>query len=549
MALAQCTKKLRAFGALLVWTGLVLTGSAPALVPMAQAQVVASPEALAVTVAPGGTAEVALTLENGSSGALALVVAPQPDEAGEGTPGETLFTRASDGNGTSSDFAMTPDGRLFVAEQGSSIRETWEYTPDLTLMRSFEHPRLDFFSYTPGVAWMPPEHTPDPAAFPDGTLWWLDVLTDNDDEVVYLTHAILVEGDLDGTPTGRQVEVPVGPAAPPWTSGLPSGLSYDPDAEGGAGDGTGLFYYVDVINNDVWAIGLDGTVAEGYPVPQTDYDTDEPFVMLGRTVDALRVEDESDTGDAGVYFETPVGVEPEDRMMRVALADRAGRSLGPETPLGALVPPDGFGDVLAVFGALRSRADPSVMYLTVLTGVAGTVNKWLYAVRAVPLPPRWLRAEPVFVDLAGGDGETVAVRLDAAGLAEGVYTARLLVQRRDGSGEALAEVPVTLTVSRSTDAEDGAEAVEATRLSVYPNPSRCASTVTLVLAEAADVAVAVYDVLGRRVAVLHEGRVEAGTSELRFDGSRLPAGPYLVRATVSGPSGGLNLSHRLTLVR
>jgi hypothetical protein len=68
--------------------------------------------------------------------------------------------------------------------------------------------------------------------------------------------------------------------------------------------------------------------------------------------------------------------------------------------------------------------------------------------------------------------------------------------------------------------------------SLYPNPSAGASTVTLTLAAATTVEVTVYDVLGRKVASLSEGRLSAGMHRLSVDVSTLPAGLYLVRATV-----------------
>ena len=57
--------------------------------------------------------------------------------------------------------------------------------------------------------------------------------------------------------------------------------------------------------------------------------------------------------------------------------------------------------------------------------------------------------------------------------------------------------------------------------------------------------VKVYDVLGRRVAVLSDGVLEAGAYRFTLDGSDFPAGVYLVRAE----GGGHRLTERITLVR
>ncbi len=82
-------------------------------------------------------------------------------------------------------------------------------------------------------------------------------------------------------------------------------------------------------------------------------------------------------------------------------------------------------------------------------------------------------------------------------------------------------------------------------LSVYPNPARSDASVMLMLVEDTDARVEVYDVLGRRVAVLLDETVEAGRHRVRFDGAGLPAGVYLVRAE----AGNRRWTERITLVR
>jgi hypothetical protein len=79
----------------------------------------------------------------------------------------------------------------------------------------------------------------------------------------------------------------------------------------------------------------------------------------------------------------------------------------------------------------------------------------------------------------------------------------------------------------------------------YPNPASGAATVALILAEAAEVRVAVYDVLGREVAVLHAGPLEAGRHDLVLHGDALPSGVYAVRAE----NGELALTGRVTFLR
>ena len=68
-------------------------------------------------------------------------------------------------------------------------------------------------------------------------------------------------------------------------------------------------------------------------------------------------------------------------------------------------------------------------------------------------------------------------------------------------------------------------------LAVWPNPAAGAATVSLTLPESAEqVRLVVYDVLGRAVALLHDGSFVAGAHEVLLDVSGLAPGAYVVRA-------------------
>jgi sugar lactone lactonase YvrE len=79
-----------------------------------------------------------------------------------------------------------------------------------------------------------------------------------------------------------------------------------------------------------------------------------------------------------------------------------------------------------------------------------------------------------------------------------------------------------------------------------PNPFASGTAVPFDVAEAGPVRLAVYDVLGREVAVLVDGVRPAGTHEVGLDGSRLSAGVYLVRLTAGD---GFVQTRRVTLLR
>lgn len=69
----------------------------------------------------------------------------------------------------------------------------------------------------------------------------------------------------------------------------------------------------------------------------------------------------------------------------------------------------------------------------------------------------------------------------------------------------------------------------------YPNPFNPQTTIAFSMPEAATVRLAVYDLLGRRVALLVDGNLGAGRHEVRFDATNLPSGQYLYR--LSTPKG------------
>ena len=63
----------------------------------------------------------------------------------------------------------------------------------------------------------------------------------------------------------------------------------------------------------------------------------------------------------------------------------------------------------------------------------------------------------------------------------------------------------------------------------YPNPFNPATTLSFALPETQDVVLAVYDMLGRQVAVLVDGTLNAGMHTVRWDAAGLPGGVYAAR--------------------
>ncbi|MEM8602038.1 MAG: hypothetical protein AAGF99_19135, partial [Bacteroidota bacterium] len=340
------------FRALTAVAGVLLLWSAPAA-----AQVFVTPDTVAVSLAQGETVEVTLAVSNAgtdTSFALSLAPAPREDDPPE-APGTVLFTSENICCGLD-DLATTPDGQLFVV----GGLDTYEFTSDLTFVQDFEHPRTNIISNTVGVA-----HDAD-----RGTLWFLDVQSDGSTT----EQALLLEADLAGEATGRTLPAFWDPdASCLLPSGRPAALAYDAAATAQTTGGAARFFYLDHPNDTVWATDTTGQAAPGYPYPVTDYPGPPAACLLGTALDAHALssvpalEGEPVLEVMGGY---PDEV-PSDLPTRVVVTDRAGRSRGAETPLVGLPTPDGFGSVLRLGGVVRSRLDPSVLYLTVRTGFGG----------------------------------------------------------------------------------------------------------------------------------------------------------------------------------
>ena len=84
-----------------------------------------------------------------------------------------------------------------------------------------------------------------------------------------------------------------------------------------------------------------------------------------------------------------------------------------------------------------------------------------------------------------------------------------------------------------TDVHDDFK-TELNGLYVYPNPFSQLLITNYELRMAGQVSLKMFDLMGRDVAVLDYGYKEAGEHEVRFDGSGLVPGVYLLRLETGG---------------
>ena len=151
---------------------------------------------------------------------------------------------------------------------------------------------------------------------------------------------------------------------------------------------------------------------------------------------------------------------------------------------------------------------------------------------------------------------TIALPPSQGGDADDEYRYRILVEGRGYSNVA--------SVFARDEPPYSAKAAEAALLAgpaleaipedyaleaAYPNPFNPSATIRYALPEAADVRLVVYDVMGREVARLVEGKQAAGFHQVRFDGARLASGLYLYRLVAKGEAGAFSKTGRMVLVK
>ncbi|HYE96936.1 MAG TPA: T9SS type A sorting domain-containing protein [Rubricoccaceae bacterium] len=125
-----------------------------------------------------------------------------------------------------------------------------------------------------------------------------------------------------------------------------------------------------------------------------------------------------------------------------------------------------------------------------------------------------------FVEGHGTTTEANTYSYVASGLAPGTHVFRLRQVDYDGTTAMLPEVEVTLEVA-------GTHLLS----NAYPNPFNPQARFELAVARTQEVEIGVYDALGRQVATLFNGTMEANQNHaFTFEANNLPSGLYVIRA-------------------
>ena len=145
-----------------------------------------------------------------------------------------------------------------------------------------------------------------------------------------------------------------------------------------------------------------------------------------------------------------------------------------------------------------------------------------------------------FGDGSTGGGETTSHTFASGG------TMTVVLTVLDSGGLSATSVIQITVEAPSTPVEEAGEIPRTLALSSnYPNPFRSATTLRFELPVRTDVDLRVVDLLGRTVARLVEGPMEAGVHTVRFEAGSLPSGVYLARLR----AGSATQTRKLMLLR
>ncbi|MBI5058185.1 T9SS type A sorting domain-containing protein [candidate division KSB1 bacterium] len=138
-----------------------------------------------------------------------------------------------------------------------------------------------------------------------------------------------------------------------------------------------------------------------------------------------------------------------------------------------------------------------------------------------------IRGEWLMIERLDGAGTSTQTRnyafSDAEVLIGTTYAYRLLTVDVNGHRSIVAERSVAVT------AADPQTVSEYKLHANFPNPFNPSTTIVYDLMEAGHVKLSVFDVLGREIAVLQNGRQDAGRHRVEFAAQGLPSGLYLYR--------------------
>ncbi|MEM8559808.1 MAG: T9SS type A sorting domain-containing protein [Bacteroidota bacterium] len=147
--------------------------------------------------------------------------------------------------------------------------------------------------------------------------------------------------------------------------------------------------------------------------------------------------------------------------------------------------------------------------------------------------------------LGPGESTAVDVAILFARAANNLQSVSVLREHSDQVQAAYDAGSLFPPVVVADEADELAQVPDLLRVEAYPNPTRDQATLRLDLPESGPLRVVVYDLLGREVQQVAQGRRAAGTYRMALDTSTLPTGLYVVTAETTEA----RVAQRLFVVR
>ena len=179
---------------------------------------------------------------------------------------------------------------------------------------------------------------------------------------------------------------------------------------------------------------------------------------------------------------------------------------------------------VAVSPENRSNDNPAIVSFT-----------WS-SVDNAPLFDIQVATDPQFSSITFSQTDLAETGIDNVELAENELYYWRVRAKRDGFASRWSEPVYFKTGTAASSGIMADQPIEFRLDQNYPNPFNPATIIPFHLPVAADVKLEVFDLLGRRVAVLVDGYTPAGQQSIQFDASELASGVYIYRLVTSSAS-------------
>jgi hypothetical protein len=147
---------------------------------------------------------------------------------------------------------------------------------------------------------------------------------------------------------------------------------------------------------------------------------------------------------------------------------------------------------------------------------------------SIRIYPSWLAATPASGHILPGCSEAATVSFRAGNLAPGTYTGTVFLETNDPTTPSVT-VPVSMEVQPTGINQGNNLPVEFSLSQNYPNPFNAQTTIKYSLPKASDITIDIFDILGRSIIRLNEGKKEPGTYEIIWDATAFSSGIYFYK--------------------